>query len=106
MWPTGLPRSAACIIMESDLEAFDSELDSQDLDVVLARAGLPPFPPSPTRSADTPVMETVVDAVTCPHVDGVVANMAAQEIGSGQYRFPGDMSAVTKLVFLVTVVCR
>lgn len=92
--------------MESDLEAFDSELDSQDVDVVLARAGLPPFPPSPTRFADTPAMEAIVDAVTCPHVDGVVANTAAPEIGGGQGRLPKDMSAVTKLVFLVTIVCR
>lgn len=99
--------------MESDvddLEAFSSELYSEDLGIALAGAGIPPFPASPTASADTSVTATAAHVGggaapdVPPDVNGTFAAMRLAE--SEERPLQGDMCAVTILVVLVTALCR
>lgn len=100
--------------MESDdvdgLEAFNSKVSSEDLGVTLAAAGVPPFPASPTTSADTSATSTAMHAT-----GGAALNLSTDvnrtfatmwPVGSGENPPQRDMDSVTILVVLVTALCR
>lgn len=108
--------------MESDLGAFDNDLDSQELNAALQGEGMPPFPVSPRAAADSRCALPNVDVdvagdaggddcgdagVGC---DGAVAVstsvMRRATAANGKRPFRGDMSAASTLAVLVTTMCR
>lgn len=99
-------QSAACVIMESDLGAFNEDWEEEVEDFLKAIGVAPLLAPAAADNTNTSRDATTTDPAPTLPVDGS-STAQATVAGSVKRQWLGtDVSAASTLVVLVTALCR